>query len=130
MTMPLARPTRGDTSVPPPFTIDRAQVAGMSAGEAHEAILGAFDAAVLAAAAAGGMVDPAVIDAKVAELADARKAVAAHHPYRLTALVEGEDPPAGTWCFAEGTDGPPWPCPTYRAAAEVIADGLTAVVLE
>ncbi len=41
-----------------------------------------------------------------------------------------EDTPApeGYRCLAEGADVA-WPCPTFREAAGVIADGLTAVVL-
>jgi hypothetical protein len=129
MTMPLSRPNHAAEVTPPPFTIDRAQLAGMTAGEAHEAVLGAFDAGVLAATAAAGMVDQAVIDAKVAELADAGMTCRAHAPYSL-ASTEEVTVPDGTWCFAEGTDGPRWPCPTYREAAGVIADGITAVVVE
>ncbi len=117
--MPTQRPSRTTEAAPPPVTIDRADVAGMTAGEAHEAILGAFDAGVLTATAATGMIDQAVIDATVAELADARKVCASHSPYTLTT----GDP--GTWCLTEGADGPPWPCPTYRTAAALIADGLS-----
>lgn len=121
--MPLSRPAPAVTSTPPPFTIVRGDVAGMTPGEAHEAILGAFDAAALAATAAAGMVDQAVIDAKVAELAAARQVCAVHAPYTLVSTDE-VTVPDGTWCLAEGTDGPPWPCPDYRTAAAVIADGL------
>lgn len=117
--MPSVRLTRTTEPAPPPFTVTRADVTDMTPGEAHEAILGAFDAAVLAVTAAAGMIDQAVIDAEVAKLADARMTAAAHAPYTL----ETGDR-AGTWCFAEGTDGPPWPCPSYRAAAATIADGL------
>jgi hypothetical protein len=125
--MPLSRPNRGDTTPPPPFTIDRADVTGMTGPEAHEAILGAFDAGVLAATAVAGMIDQAVIDAKVAELADARKACAAHSPYRLTPPAEGEPAPDGYRCMAEGADTS-WPCPAWTTAAAVIADNLHAVV--
>lgn len=116
--MPLSRPVTGpDTNPPPPFTIDRADVTGMPADAAHDAILGAFDAGVLAARAAAGMADPAIIDQRVAELSEGRTVCLAHGPYKPI----GE----ASWrCFAEGTDGPVWPCPAYRDAAAGIADGL------
>lgn len=114
--MPLARPT---AAAPPPaadtITTARADVTGMEPGTAHEAILGALDAGIIAATAAAGMIDQAVIDATVAQLADTRGTIAAHGPYQIDDTW---------WCFAEGQDGPPWPCPTYRAAADTIADGL------
>lgn len=117
--MPLARPA---AEPPPPaantLTINRADLTGMAPGLAHEAILGALDAGIIAATSAAGMIDQAVIDAAVAALADTRGRITAHAPYALTT---GE---TGTWCMAEGTEGPPWPCPTYRAAADTIADGL------
>lgn len=113
--MPLARPARTTTPPPPPITIARADVAGMTPSDAHQAILGAIDAGIIAATNAAGMLDEHVIDAKVAELADTRNTLVSHAPYTV---------PSGTWCFAEGPDGPPGPCPTYRDAAAVIADGL------
>lgn len=127
--MPLARPAEDNTPPPPPFKIDRAQLAGMTAGEAHEAVLGAFDAGILSATAVAGMIDQGVIDAKVAELADARRVAAAHAPYRLVAPSDDEPAPAGVRCLAEGADTT-WPCQPFRDAAAIIADGLPAVVTE
>jgi hypothetical protein len=127
--MPLSRPGPDPAPLPTvPFTIPRAELAGMTPGEAHEAVLGAFDAGVIAATSAAGMADQGIIDAKVAELAAARAVCYSHAPYQLAA-AEGDTPaPPGWWCFAEGADGPAWPCPDYRAAANTIADGLAAVV--
>lgn len=128
--MPLARPNPGDTSTPPPVTIDRAQLSGMSPGEAHEAVLGAFDAGIITATSTAGMVDQGVIDAKVAELADARTVAAAHAPYSLTSNDPEKPAPAGVWCMAHPDEPRPlWPCPQFRAAAAAIADGLAAVVI-
>ncbi len=115
--MPLSRPT---TDAPPPVspvTIDRANLTGMSPGEAHEAILGALDAGVTRARNARGMIRDAVIDAVVASLTNTRQIIETHAPYG----IPGEE---GTFCEAEGTTAGPWPCLAYQAAADTIADGL------
>lgn len=117
--MPLARPTARAETPPAPCTIARADVTGMTPTETHAAILGALDAGVLTVTAATGMIDSAIIDAAVAGLADTRKTITAHAPYTLSSAEVAS-------CLTEGTDGPPWPCPTYRGAADTIADGLTA----
>lgn len=116
--MPLARPA---AEPPPPtagITIARGDVTGMAPGLAHEAILGALDAGVIAATSAAGMIDQAIIDAAVAALASARQIIETHAPFSLP-----EHHP-GTFCEAEGATAGRWPCPTYRAAADTIADGL------
>src|SRR6185312_1667523 len=128
--MPSQRPTAGAETPPPPFTIPRADVAGMTHGEAHEAVLGAFDAGILAATGTAGMADQDFIDAKVAELADARKVAAAHSPFQLVSNDPEQPAPEGVWCMAHAGDPrAPWPCPQFRDAAAVIADGLAQVVL-
>jgi hypothetical protein len=128
--MPLSRPGPDPAPLPTvPFTIPRAELAGMTPGEAHEAVLGAFDAGVIAATSAAGMADQGIIDAKVAELAAARKIAAAHAPFSLVSNDPERPAPEGVWCMAHNDDPrSTWPCPTYRDAAATIADGLAAVV--
>lgn len=106
--MPIART---ETRRPPrPFTITHAQVAGLTPDQAHEAILAAIDLAVITVTDTAD-INPTIIDGAVATLAGTRRIIKAHAPYSV-------------WCFSEGTDGPHWPCPTYREAAATIADGL------
>lgn len=129
--MPLARPAAVD---PPPaantITIARADLTGMDPAAAYEAVLGALDAGIIAATSAAGMIDQAVIDDGVAVLAYSRKVAAEHEPFRLVSNDPDKPAPEGVWCMAHNGDPrSTWPCPTYREAAGVIADGLAAVVL-
>ncbi len=112
-------PTRPNPDRPAPFTIDRANLTGMTPGEAHQAILGALDAGAGRARGARGMVKDAIIDAALTDLANTRQTIEAHAPYGIPG-EEGTLCEKGVSCETPG----PWPCSTYRVAADTIADGL------
>lgn len=121
--MPLSRPTPATPAPTAPLTIDRADLTGMAPETAHEAIVGALHAGCARARAARGMIDNATVDAALDALTDTRRTIERHAPHHTI----GSAPSSAPYCTEESADTA-WPCPTYRAAADTIADGLATVV--